>query len=79
MQTVVLEHSPVAKSRRGELAPKPSADLAFFRIELQAEPAWVEELNQAAKALGMSRSAYIRMACNRQMAADRRSQRDDAD
>ncbi len=45
---------------------------AFGRIELQAQPAWIKKLDKAADALGMSRSAYIRMACNRQMAADRK-------
>ncbi len=44
----------------------------FLRIELQADPQWVAELDRAARSLGISRSAYIRMACNRQMAADRR-------
>lgn len=44
----------------------------FGRIELQAPPEWIEELDRVADAVGMSRSAYIRNACNRQMAADRR-------
>lgn len=42
------------------------------RIELLAESAWIEQLDAAAKAMGVSRSAYIRMACNRQMSSDRR-------
>lgn len=45
----------------------------FDRVEFQASPDWVRELDAAAESLGVSRSAYIRMACNRQMQADRRN------
>lgn len=41
------------------------------RIELQAPAEWIAELDRVAELMGMSRSAYIRHACNRQMAADR--------
>jgi hypothetical protein len=40
---------------------------------LQAPPEWIEELDIIAYKMGLSRSAYIRQACNRQMAADKRA------
>jgi len=42
------------------------------RVEFQAPPKWIKQLDAAAESLGVSRSAYIRMACNRQMQADTR-------
>ena len=44
----------------------------FERVEFQAPPGWTTEVDAAAGALGMSRSAYIRMAVARQMERDRR-------
>lgn len=66
----VTESRPVAKKRsdKGPPADEPS----FGRIELQAPPDWIEQLDAVAAAVGLSRSAYIRMACNMKMAADRR-------
>lgn len=73
MATVSLEIQPVGRKRNTEPHRKPlPVDPPMGRIELVAEPAWIEQLDAAAKALGVSRSAYIRMACNRQMSSDRR-------
>lgn len=60
----------VAKKTTTSSQPDPSP--AFGRIELQASPEWIAELDAMAERMGMSRSAYIRMACNLKMAADRR-------
>lgn len=49
------------------------ADPPFDRIELQAPLGWAEEVDKAAAALGLSRSAYIRLAVNERMTADRRA------
>lgn len=71
----VTERSPVAKhktpsDRTGRKPPKePTSD----RVEFQAPIEWVQQLDAAAAALGMGRSAYIRMSCNRQMEADRKA------
>lgn len=37
------------------------------RIELRAEPAWINRLAAAAANVGLSTSAYIRLAVNRMM------------
>lgn len=67
----VTELSRVGKQRD----PRASSSKTppFDRVEFQAPPDWVQQLDAAAEALGMGRSAYIRMACNRQMDADRRA------
>jgi hypothetical protein len=68
---VLTESPPVAKKKpaRPEATP---AEQPFGRIELQAPPDWIEQLDAVAKAMGTNRSAYIRGACNRQMAEDRK-------
>jgi hypothetical protein len=50
-----------------------SDEANFDRVEFQAPPGWAEEVDAAAKALGMKRSAYIRMAVNMRMKEDRKS------
>jgi len=69
MSTGILPESAVAKK-----AQKPPVQATeneeMDRVEFQAPKSWVEKLDDAANALGMSRSAYIRMACNRQMQRD---------
>jgi hypothetical protein len=73
MQTVTRpEQAAVAKRQNDK--PQVSSEPSFARVELQVDPAWLAELDACADALGLSRSAYIRMACNRQMTADRRLQ-----
>lgn len=54
-------------------ADKPPAQPAFERVEFQAPLNWLPLLDAAAASLGLSRSAYIRMACNRQMEADKKA------
>jgi hypothetical protein len=61
----------MARKKPKPAAPSPE-EAGFGRIELQAPPEWIAELDAVAKSMGLSRSAYIRQACNRQMAADRR-------
>ncbi len=67
--TALTELPRVAKPR-----PKPDQEPEppIGRIELQADPKWIAKLDKAAAALGLSRSAYIRLACNRLMASDAR-------
>lgn len=43
------------------------------RIEIAAPPDWIVELDRVAAAMGMSRSAYIRVACNMKMIEDRKT------
>jgi hypothetical protein len=43
--------------------PNPRRDL----IQLRADPAWIDRVNAAAEALGLSLSAYIRLAVNERM------------
>ena len=49
---------------------KKKAKPAFDRIELQAPPEWVGRLDATAARLGLSRSAFIRLACNKLMAIE---------
>ena len=78
MTNVILtEPRKVAKKkpRQGHSVDQASTEGTpiFGRIELQAPPEWIAELDRMAEAMGASRSAYIRMACNLKMVADRRS------
>jgi len=43
--------------------PNPDRDLIQFR----AEPEWIDRVNAAAEALGLSLSAYIRLAVNERL------------
>ena len=73
MATVTTpERATVAKKQQGG-DRRPEQAPAFDRVEFQAPPNWVLLVDAAAEALGVSRSAYIRMAVNRQMDADRRA------
>lgn len=71
----VTEPRRVAKKKPVKPAqpPIPAEPLTGGRIELQAPPEWIARLDAAAAKLGMSRSAYIRMACNRQMNLDEKN------
>ncbi len=42
------------------------------RINLMAEEGWVRRVERAARAMGLSLSAYIRVACNEKMKRDAR-------
>jgi hypothetical protein len=64
----VLEASVARKKAQKETAPPPpEPPKGLGRIELQAPLSWIDKLDKAADALGLSRSAFIRMACNLQM------------
>lgn len=65
-ERVGRKKSPPASS--GESPPNPPVE----RVEFQVPPGWTADVDAAANALGMSRSAYIRMAVARQMDRDRR-------
>ena len=76
MSAGVLTESRMAKQRKNDDKKKVAQggeSLTGGRIEFQAPEEWIARLDAAAAALGMSRSAYIRMACNRQMNADERN------
>lgn len=75
MNTVTLTGKSVGKKRKpsDDAVSQPQESLIGDRVEFQAPTDWVTRLDAAASALGMSRSAYIRMACNRQMQSDNRS------
>jgi hypothetical protein len=62
-------------STKAETGERLGGSIAASRIELQAAPEWIAKLDKAAAAMGLSRSAYIRMACNRQMTADAKERR----
>jgi hypothetical protein len=58
----------MAKKRRGG---RPSgAGREYTRIEIQARPDWVARVDAAAEALTISRSAYIRIACDEKIQRD---------
>jgi hypothetical protein len=57
-------------SRKPAGRPPTAAETA--RLELQATPAWIAQVDAAAAALGLSRAAYVRMAVSKQMNADRK-------
>jgi hypothetical protein len=42
----------------------------FIRVMFQAPPEMVERLDRIARSLGLSRSAYIRLACHERMLTD---------
>jgi hypothetical protein len=66
---LMTEPLPVVKERKGKAAAD-SPPVEFGRIELQAPPEWIDFLDAVAKAMGMSRSAYIRQACNLRLSDD---------
>lgn len=71
--TVARKRPPVSEAAPSAQPPvNPEPTPAFGRIELQASPSWIDELDRVSSAMGISRSAYIRQACNRQMAEDRK-------
>ena len=43
--------------------PNPDRDI----IQLRADPAWIERVNAEAERLGLSLSAYVRLAVNERM------------
>jgi hypothetical protein len=47
----------------GRKRPNPKRDL----IQLRAEPEWIDRVNAEAERLGLSLSAYIRLAVNERM------------
>jgi len=66
-----LTETLVSKKQPSKSASQPSAEEEVDRVEFQAPVSWVAKLDEAAAAaLGLSRSTYIRMACNRQMKRD---------
>jgi hypothetical protein len=73
MLPVVLEQT-VARKRNTEPHRKSGPAEPIGRVEFQADPAWIRKVEAAAHAIGLSKSAYIRLAVNRQMAADKRDQ-----
>lgn len=66
---VLTEFRHVAKRQ----TKPPEPDPPIGRIELQAEPEFIARLDAAARAVGLSRSAYIRLACHRLMMEDART------
>lgn len=74
---LVTEGRAVARKKPSKERQQPDPVAAdrgppFGRIELQAPPDWIAELDAVAEAMGLSRSAFIRLACNKQMAAVRK-------
>jgi hypothetical protein len=70
MNAGLLTEPAVAK--RAKPAKPSNPDPSFGRIELQAPPEWIEELDECAKAMGLKRAGFIRLACNRLMDDERR-------
>lgn len=64
------EPKPVGRKKKP--SETPSGEPPFERVEFQAPIGWSELVDEAAKQLGLSRSAYIRMAVSRQMQHDRK-------
>jgi uncharacterized protein (DUF1778 family) len=53
---------------------KPSA--TNERFEMQVPPGWTDAVDKAAAAVGLSRSAYVRLAVARLMQQDKRESKD---
>lgn len=68
----VLVLDPVAK-KKPDKSPVDEPLSLDGRVEFLAPLEWIEELERVAKAVGLNKSAYIRLACNRQMTEDRRA------
>jgi hypothetical protein len=49
------------------MAPKQRPNPARDRVELRADPEWIEKVLAASDRVGLSISAYIRLAVNRLM------------
>jgi hypothetical protein len=58
MTTALRDPKDVARKR-----PNPERDLVQFR----ADPEWIDRVNAEAERLGLSISAYIRLAVNERM------------
>ena len=72
-QNTILESDAVArKKKQAAKSDEPAKQLGFDRVEFQAPPSWVIELDRIAEAMGQSRSSYIRRAVNQLMAEDRK-------
>jgi len=48
---------------------KPAEQPENMRIEIQASPSWLATVDKYAAAMDLSRSAFIRLACNEYMAS----------
>jgi hypothetical protein len=55
----ILLGDPVARPKR----PNPDRD----KIELRADPAWIGRVTDAAESLGVSLSAFVRLAINERL------------
>jgi hypothetical protein len=59
------------KKKGGRPRQAGSPPPTFDRIEMQAPLGWTEQVDAVAALVGLSRSAYIRLAVNERMVADR--------
>jgi hypothetical protein len=50
---------------------QPNPEPKQARVNFLAEESWVKRVDREAKALGLSLSAYIRLACNEKMRRDK--------
>lgn len=71
MSTVASPERNMAKKKPD--GPRQAKEPSYDRIEFQAPVDWVEQLDAAANAVGLSRSAYIRLAVNKLMQADKQT------
>jgi hypothetical protein len=55
---------------RKKRPPQPPRESAFDRVEFQAPIDWVRRLDEMAASLGLSRSAFVRLAVNKFMQAE---------
>ena len=49
---------------------EPKDETKEARVNFLAEKSWVRRIDRAAKAMGVSLSAYIRIACNEKLKRD---------
>lgn len=76
---LVTEPVPMAKKRKPPQQTYSLNASGEARVEFVAPVDWLKKLDALAKSLGLNRSAYIRLACNRQMASDERQTSDHLD
>ena len=75
MSAGLLTEPVVAKEKRrkpGRIG-RPPSDQVLNRVEILAPPEWIDRLDDIARRMGLSRAAYIRLACNAKMQADEKS------
>jgi hypothetical protein len=71
MALVGHQRAPTVAKKQTARAEEPAPESGIERIEFQAPIGWTKKIDAAAKAVGLSRSAYIRQAVALQIRRDK--------